>query len=214
MTATDPSGFSERRQQQRVTMRPGAAALLVVDMLKDFCDPSGAMPLADADRLYPPIRALADAMRYTGQPVIWVADRHQPDDREFAKRATHCLAGTTGAEIVDELPVRPDDLVVPKRRYSAFFSTDLDLLLREREITCVVVTGVVTNICVRSTVHDAFFLGYDVLVCEDAVAATGPREQESSLWDIDTHFGEVTGHVDVIDRLRAAHTQASSAPVS
>ena len=56
----------------------------------------------------------------------------------------------------------------------------------------VIVVGVVTNICVRSTVHDAFFHGYQVIVPEDCVAATGPREQESSLYDIATHFGFVT----------------------
>ena len=87
------------------------------------------------------------------------------------KRAVHCLAGTRGAEIVDELDVHDSDLVVPKRRYSAFFATDLDLLLRERDIDTVVVAGVVTNICVRSTVHDALFLGYDVLVCSDDAPA-------------------------------------------
>lgn len=201
---SDPSGFSARRQDQRVELQPGATALLVVDMLKDFCDPSGAMPLAGADVLYPPIRALADAVRDDGGPVVWIADRHEPNDREFDKRTPHCLAGTPGAEIVDELPVQPQDPVVPKRRYSAFFGTDLDLLLRERDIRAIVVTGVVTNICVRSTVHDAFFLGYDVIVPEDAVAATSPREQESSLWDIDTHFGEVTNHSDVLSRLSTA----------
>ena len=86
------------------------------------------------------------------------------------------------------------DLFVIKRRYSAFFNTDLDLiLLRDLEIgNALVVMGVVTNICVRSTVHDAFFLGYKVIVPEDCVAATGPREQDSSLYDIATHFGAVS----------------------
>ena len=65
--------------------------------------------------------------------------------------------------------------------------------------------GVVTNICVRSTVHDAFFLGYQVIVPEDCVAATGPREQESSLYDIGTHFGIVADseHVTAAVLLRA-----------
>lgn len=62
--------------------------------------------------------------------------------------------------------------------------------------------GVVTNICVRSTVHDAFFHGYQVVVPEDAVAATGPREQESSLYDIATHFGIVSDSRSVVAGLR------------
>ncbi len=61
--------------------------------------------------------------------------------------------------------------------------------------------GVVTNICVRSTVHDAFFNGYQVVVPSDACAATGPREQESSLYDIATHFGVVAQSQDVLDHI-------------
>src|SRR4029077_13059806 len=84
------------------------------------------------------------------------------------------------------------DIYVVKRRYSAFFNTDLDLTLRDLQLNTLVVFGVVTNICVRSTVHDAFFLGYQAIVPEDCVAATGPREQASSLYDIATHFGAVS----------------------
>jgi ureidoacrylate peracid hydrolase len=113
------------------------------------------------------------------------------------KRTPHCMEGTWGAEIVSELSQRPEDSTVIKRRYSGFFNTDLDLTLKDHEVDTVIVTGVVTNICVRSTVHDAFFLGYRVLVPEDCVAATGPREQESSLFDIATHFGTVCDSASV-----------------
>jgi ureidoacrylate peracid hydrolase len=85
----------------------------------------------------------------------------------------------------------PNDIVVPKRRYSAFFGTDLDLHLRERHIATVLVIGVVTNICVRSTVHDAFFLGYEVVVPVECVAATSPQAQATSLYDMATHYGTV-----------------------
>jgi ureidoacrylate peracid hydrolase len=87
----------------------------------------------------------------------------RPDDALFKKPIPHCLIDTWGAQLVDALHRAPDDLIVRKRRYSAFFGTDLDLLLREHTITTVIITGVVTNICVRSTVHDAFFLGYGVM---------------------------------------------------
>ena len=113
-------------------------------------------------------------------------------DREFLKRTPHCVEGSWGARVIDDLEPRADDVFVIKRRYSAFFNTDLDLTLQDLEIDTVIVMGVVTNICVRSTVHDAFFHGYRVVVPEDSVAATGPREQESSLYDIATHFGTVS----------------------
>jgi len=157
----------------------------------------------------PPQRRLIDAGRQAGCPIVFVVDTHRANvrqDREFLKRAPHCLEGSWGARVIDELEPRDDDVYLVKRRYSAFFGTDLDLTLKDLGIDAVVVAGVVTNICVRSTVHDAFFLGYTVVVPEDCVAATGPREQASSLYDIATHFGMVCDSRQVV----AALLQGSS----
>ena len=162
------------------------------------------MVLPGADVLYGPQNAVLDAARAAGAAVVYVNDHHRPSltrDREFLKRMPHCIGGTWGAGIVDALEPKPGDLEVLKHRYSGFFQTDLDLTLKDNGITTVVVMGVVTNICVRSTVHDAFFLGYSVVVPADCVAATGPREQESSLYDIGTHFGWVTGSSHVVASL-------------
>jgi ureidoacrylate peracid hydrolase len=113
-------------------------------------------------------------------------------DREFMKRTPHCVEGTWGVEIIEDLGARDDEIHVIKHRYSGFFQTDLDVTLKDMLVDQLVVFGVVTNICVRSTVHDAFFNGYSVVVPRDCCAATGPREQESSLYDIATHFGVVS----------------------
>lgn len=190
--------FSERRVQRSTGFDPGRSAVLVVDMLNDFLEPTGAMPLPEGHRLYEPIRRLLAAARAHGSAVIWVCDTHPPGDREFDKRSVHCLTGTWGAQIVEALQPADDEYRVPKRRYSGFYETDLDLRLRELGVAHVILTGVVTNICVRSTAHDAFFRGYDVIVVQDCVAATGEREQESSLYDIDTHFGTVSGLEEVL----------------
>ncbi|MBV9047466.1 MAG: cysteine hydrolase, partial [Solirubrobacterales bacterium] len=79
-----------------------------------------------------------------------------------------------------------------KRRFSAFFGTDLQSWLAGHGLNQLIVCGIVTNICVRSTVHDAFFRDLDVYVPHDACAATSAREQQSTLYDIATHFGTVT----------------------
>ena len=196
--------FSAKRRASELVLDPARLAVLVVDMVNDFCLPGGLMPLPDADRLYAPQRAVLDAVRTAGGVVVQVVDAHRPnvrEDREFRTRAPHCIEGTRGAEVIDELAPHADDLVVLKRRFSGFFGTDLDLTLRDMHIEQVVVMGVVTNICVRSTVHDAFFHGYRVVVPEDTVAATGEREQASSLYDIGTHFGTVSGSADVVAAL-------------
>jgi len=186
--------FSAKRLEGQVRVEPKSTGIVVIDMLNEFCKPGGAMVLPGYERLVAPQKTVIDAGRAAGSPVLFVADTHRKNvrqDREFLKRTSHCLEGSWGAQVIDELEPRPDDLYIVKRRYSAFFNTDLDLTLRDLRVDTLVIVGVVTNICVRSTVHDGFFLGYQVVVPEDCVAATGPREQESSLYDIGTHFGIV-----------------------
>lgn len=104
--------------------------------------------------------------------------------------------------MIEELKPQQGDFIVKKRRFSGFYETDLDLTLKDLKVDTVITIGVVTNICVRSTIHDAFFRGYKVFVPRDCVMATGEREQQSSLYDIDTHFGEVTTSEIIIDQMR------------
>ena len=197
--------FSEKQSSEAktdaITFDPSSTAVLVVDMLKDFFSDGGAMELDGGDVLYEPHRELLSAARDKGMPVFWLNQDLPPDDSLFQTRAVHCLSGTWGAEIVDEIPVDASDIIISKRRYSGFFQTTLDLNLRERGIDTVIVTGVVTNICVRSTVHDAFFLSYKVLVPEDLVMATSDQAQEVTLYDIETHYGDVTNLKQVMTLL-------------
>lgn len=187
--------FSAHRHEDQAIFAPERTAVLVVDMLNEFCKPGGKMVLPGYEALVGPQRTVIAAARDLGVPIVWVIDCHRTAmrrDREFLKRTPHCLEGTWGAQVIDDLGARPDEIHVFKRRYSAFFNTDLDLTLKDMAVDQLVIFGVVTNICVRSTVHDAFFHGYQVAVPEDCCAATGPREQASSLYDIATHFGTVT----------------------
>jgi len=192
--------FSAKKIEGQVRLDPGATALLIVDMLNEFCKPGGAMVLPGYEALLGPQRRLIAAGRQAGCPIVFLVDSHRPNvrqDREWLKRTPHCVEGSWGAAVIEDLAPQPDDIYVVKRRYSGFFNTDLDLTLKDLGVEAVVVMGVVTNICVRSTVHDAFFLGYQVVVPEDCVAATGPREQASSLYDIATHFGTVCSSAEV-----------------
>lgn len=193
--------FSAKNVSGQTQLDPDTTAILVIDMLNEFCKPGGAMVLPGYEELLEPQTALIKAGRKAGVPIVFIKDTHRPNmrrEREFAKRTPHCLEGEWGAQIISELEPQANDIFVVKRRYSGFFNTDLDLTLKDLEIDTLVVIGVVTNICVRSTVHDAFFLGYNVVVPEDCVAATGPREQISTLYDISTHFGTVTDSRQVI----------------
>jgi len=193
--AMKTDSFSAKRKQPSVKLNKASTAVLVVDMLNDFLKPGGKMVLEGGGVLIPPMRRLLTQARKAGLPVVYVNDSHRPglrEDREFKKRSEHCIEGTWGAAVIDEIKPKKKDFVVLKHRFSGFYNTDLDLTLKDLCIDTVIVMGVVTNICVRSTIHDAFFRGYKVLVPRDCVMATGEREQESSLYDIETHFGDVT----------------------
>ena len=196
--------FSAKRKQSSMKLNKTSTAILVVDMLNDFLKPGGKMVLEGGGVLIPPMRRLLTQARKAGLPVVYVNDSHRPglrEDREFKKRSEHCIEDTWGAAVIDEIKPKKKDFVVLKHRFSGFYDTDLDLTLKDLCIDTVIVMGVVTNICVRSTIHDAFFKGYKVLVPRDCVMATGEREQESSLYDIETHFGDVTTSAKLIRSL-------------
>jgi ureidoacrylate peracid hydrolase len=206
-TTPEPTdGFSSKMVESPILPLPTSqTAVLIVDMVNDYLDPTGAMPVDDPTAVLDGVEALVDLARAEGALVVWVRPGHtEQSDGLFRKRIPHAIGDSTGAEIHPRFEVGASERVVRKRRYSGFFQTDLDLYLREHGIRRVVVAGVALNICVRSTVHDAFFNGYDVWVPPEACEATGPREAESTLYDIQTHFGEVLS----LDRIRELWTDA------
>ncbi|VTT28338.1 amidohydrolase RutB in pyrimidine catabolism pathway [Klebsiella pneumoniae] len=96
-------------------------------------------------------------------------------------------------ELVDELTPQPGDIVLPKPRYSGFFNTALDSMLRSRGIRHLVFTGIATNVCVESTLRDGFFLEYFGIVLEDATYQAGPLfAQQAAIFNIETFFGWVS----------------------
>ncbi|MEN3063817.1 MAG: isochorismatase family cysteine hydrolase [Candidatus Methanosuratincola petrocarbonis] len=175
-----------------------ATALLVIDMLNDFV--TGKMRCDNAVKIIPNIRALADHFRVKGLPVIYICDTHYPGvDRELELWGDHAIAGTWGAEVIDELKPRDRDFVVRKRRYSGFFQTDLDLLLRELGVDRVALTGIDTNICVRHTAADAFFRGYRVAVVRDVVASwDGVEANEAGIKYISEIYGAESPSVEEV----------------
>ena len=196
--------FSSHMNAETAQLDANRTAVVVVDMINEFCKPGGKMVLPGYDALVPPQLAVIEAARASGAIVVWVHDSHRRNlrrDREWLKRTPHAEEGTWATQVIDDLGARDDEIHVVKHRYSSFFQTDLDVTLKDMLVDQLVVFGVVTNICVRSTVHDAFFNGYEVVVPRDCCAATGAREQESTLYDIATHFGVVTDAASVVAAL-------------
>ena len=185
-------------------------ALIVVDMQKDFCYADGALYAGDhVSSIFEPLAAVIKAARRRGIPVIFTQDWHREDDIEFRIWPAHCIAGSRGAEVIDELGAEKKDYFVKKRRYSAFFGTDLDLTLRELGVRKLYVTGVLTNICVLHTAGDAVLRGYEVEVLKDCTAALS-----------DYDFGYAIHHMENVFRVAISSSQdflassASSTPVN
>lgn len=148
----------------------GRMALVIVDMENDFV--KGALKCGRASRIVPNIQRLVKAARSAGIPVIYSNDAHVPGlDHEFSVWGEHALAGSQGAQVIDEIKPEKGDFVVPKRTYSGFYQTDLELLLRDLGVGTVILTGLHTNICIRHTAADAFFRGLKIVVPEDGVEA-------------------------------------------
>ena len=163
-------------------------AILVVDMLNDFV--TGALGCDRGRAIVPATAQLLDAARQAGVPVIFCNDAHRKGiDRELIIWGDHAIAGTKGAEVIPELNLCEKDYVVPKRRYSGFFQTDLDILLRELGVETVVMTGLHTHMCCRHTAADAFCLGYDVVVAKEATNAFTEEDYVNGLAYLKTCYG-------------------------
>jgi len=174
-------------------------AVLVIDVINDFV--TGALGSNRAAVIVPHIHRLIERARELEVPVIYVSDAHIPGiDREFEVWPRHAEKGSEGARVVKEIMPLERDHHIEKRRYSCFYATGLDALLRDLGVDTVVLTGLVTHICIQHTAADAFFLGYTVIVPEDCVQAPTDEAHEASLRYMEEMYGaEVTSSEALIE---------------
>jgi nicotinamidase-related amidase len=194
-------------------------AIVVVDMQEVFCDPAGAVYVPDTAGIVKPITSLLDAARQAGLPVIYLRHIVRGDGsdtgrmRDIYPTVDAMLArGSRAVEIIGALAPVHGDIIVDKLFYSGFHNTDLDTILRARDVDTVVICGTVTNVCCETTARDAAHREYKVVVLSDACAAmpypdmgwgtlTGAEIQRVSLTTIAMEFGEVTTTADIIQRI-------------
>lgn len=154
-------------------------ALILVDMLNDFV--TGALGCDRGRAIVPDLVRLVDVSREHGIPVIYANDSHLKGiDHELKLWGDHAIRGTKGAEVIPELAPQEGDYIIPKRRYSGFYQTDMQLLLSELHIDTVIITGLHTHMCCRHTSADAYYLGYNIIV---------PRETTNSFTEEDYTSG-------------------------
>src|SRR3954452_9889199 len=226
---------------QALAVDPTTSAVVVVDMQNDFAAPGGmfdraGIPIDAIQAIVEPIRLVLDAGRAAGMTAVFLkmqfaadlSDAGPPDAPNRIKhRPLHVgermqtpigvtgqilVEGTWNTEIVAALTPEPDDLVVSKHRYSGFYGTDLDRLLRAAGVDTLIFTGATTSVCVESTLRDAFYRDYRCVVLSDCTAEPigsqlSRSNHEASLLVIETLFGWVADSRSLLTALRAAPTR-------
>ena len=221
-----------------LTIEPSRTALLVIDMQNDLGSPGGMFDRAGVDirgiaAAAAATRPVLAAAREAGIPVVYLKMQHAPDLSDVGpidgphwikhsrarvgaevtapdgSESRILVRDTWNTEILDELAPEPGDRIVSKHRYSGFFETELDSVLRELDATFLLVTGCTTSICVESTVRDAMFRDYSCIVLEDCTAepigaGLARTNHEASLLTIETLFGWVSNGPAVVEALASA----------
>lgn len=158
-------------------------ALLIIDMVKDnFVDSRNLAITPFARAAVKPLNNLIAAFRRQKWPIVFSTDAFHKDDFIFKERIhPHSLAGTLGAEVIDELDMCADDLWLPKPRFSAFFNTGLEKWLRERDVSLCAVGGITTHFCVLTTALDAICHDFKAVLLEDCSAAVPHHIHQQTL---------------------------------
>ena len=230
--APPPHPLTMAAEPQNIVVDASKSALLIVDMQNDFCTVGGWMDSRGIDispnrKPIGPLRSLVDAFRAARLPVVWVnwgvrkdllnispslRHAHNPSGGEVGlcepvpgTRSEVIKAGSWGAQVVDELNPGEMDIQITKHRFSAFWDTDTDAVLRNLGVKSLFVGGVNMDQCVMTTLEDASFLGYDTILIEDGTATTSPDYcVQSVLYNVKLLFGFVTRSEAILSALAAA----------
>ena len=203
-----------------VSLIPARTAVIVVDLQNGYASPGGYRDLngrdiSEAPRVIDNTIQIILAGRAAGMTIAFLQNGWDPELREAGGEGSPnwhksnplrlmrerpeltgkiLTRGTWDYALVDALKPTAEDLVVGKPRYSGFRGTDLEGLLRERDIKTLIFTGIATNVCVESTLRDAYFREYFCLLIEDATQQAGPPFiQEATVYNVENFLGWVTG---------------------
>lgn len=181
-------------------------ALIIVDMQHDFISEGAPIECPGGRDIIPNIKKVKEWAKKNNIPVFYTKESHRPQKVDFGlelerSEPEHCLEGTPGIEILDELEPDDDDYVIVKRRYSGFYLTDLEILLRGLKKRSLIITGAATNVCVYATTLDTQQRDMNAIVLSDCVAGTSVELHEAFLKNIDYVIGDVVTSDELMETL-------------
>jgi len=211
-----------------IPVEPMKTAIIVVDMQNAFASKGGMLDklglFSDKNRrIIRPIQKMLEVTRAKGIKIIYLRMVYRPDlsnaggpeSPNYLKetgivamrekpefKGKFITEGTWDAEIIDELKPQPGDIIVNKSRYSGFVNSELHTILQTYNIKYLIFVGIATNVCVESTIRDAYFHEYFPILVSDCVAGVGPDNiQEATIFNVQNFFGWVTTSNDIIESI-------------
>jgi ureidoacrylate peracid hydrolase len=184
---------------------------MVIDMQNEFLEERGAIFFHYAMEIVPNVKRILTAARKVDMPVVFTAHAHENPRTDGGltaqwwpeiMRGESLIKGTRGVEIVKGLEPRRSERVIWKHRYSAFYNTNLEVVLRGMGVTDIIITGVLTNVCCESTARDAFFRDFRVFFVADATATTEPELHVGSLKNMAYAFAYVVTTEGILKQIR------------
>lgn len=180
--------------------------VLIIDMQNDFIAEGAPIECPGGREIIPNIQRVKAWAKANGIPVAYTKEAHRRQKVDFGmelerSEPEHCLEGSAGIEIVEALTPAPDDYVVIKRRYSAYFQTDFEILLKGLKRSAVLICGAATNVCVYATALETQQRDMQPVVLRDCVAGTSVELHEAFLKNIDYVVGDVVDSGELISFL-------------
>ncbi len=200
---------------------PSRAALLVIDIQKDFCASYlSTRDVTSTSLMLPRLIDFVKTARAAGVQVVNIKTEH-PDETNTpswlarkwtpsGQRPELCRPGTEGAEFMPGFEPQPGDLVVTKYRYSGFIGTNLNMVLKTIGAETIIATGTASNNCVEATARDGFMLDYYLVFVSDGTSSYDDRLHEATLTSIRNHYGTVASIAEIEACWRSATSTAVS----
>lgn len=181
-------------------------ALIIIDMQNDFIAEGAPIECVGARDIVPNIQKAKAWAKENDIPVFYTQEMHRFQKVDYGlelerNEPQHCLEGTEGVEIINELKPEDDDYVIIKRRYSGYYLTDLEVLMKAFDRDALILTGAATNVCVYATALDAVQRDVRPIVLSDGVTGTSAELNKAFLDNIDYVIGDVVTVDELIETL-------------
>ena len=190
--------------QHRMQLNKEKSALLVIDMQKFFLDPASPTFTCGGLAILPTLKQLIQTFREANRPVIYACHVHHPDRIDAGIMdwwwEGMLVEGSAESKVHDDIAPLPNEKVIFKHRYSAFYNTDLETVLRCLKIEDLVISGIMTNLCCESTTRDAYFRDYRVFFLADGTGSVTEEMHLASLLNLAFGFAFVTTANEILQK--------------